>query len=128
MAECHFWADVMLRQPRLRASRASCSKLARLESGLLQKKNQGLHCHSVGRYIFELFSCETDLKKKRMQLDTVLHFHWKNHQSITSITYYEKSLNLFLFTGFYGRLSSFAPLNTPKMDFEGIIGITFFLK
>ena len=60
MEECHFWADVILRQPRFRASRAS-----------LGKKSRGLRVviisgHSVGRYVLELFACETNLKKKRM--------------------------------------------------------------
>ena len=69
MLECHFWADAMLRQSRLRASRASPTQKSRgLRVVLFQKKFKGyIFCflgHSVGGYVFELFAHETNLKKK----------------------------------------------------------------
>ena len=69
MTEIHFWANVMLRQPRVRASRASpAQKWPVLRVVLFQKLFKGyIFCflgHSVGRYIFELFARETNLKKK----------------------------------------------------------------
>ena len=74
MAECHFWANVMLRQSRVWASRASpqglsCSKVVGFEGGLVHKLFKGyIFCflvHSDGRYIFELSARETNLMKKR---------------------------------------------------------------
>ena len=69
MNEYHFSADVMLRQPRFRASRASPAQKSRgLRVELSQKLFKGyIFCflgHSVGRYVFELFAFETNLKKK----------------------------------------------------------------
>ena len=70
MTEFHFWADVMLRQPRVWAFRASPpQKLRGLRVVLDQKLFKTyIFCfleHSFGRYIFELFARETNLKKKR---------------------------------------------------------------
>jgi hypothetical protein len=70
MKECHFWAYVMLRQPRFRASRASPAQKSRgLRVVLFQKLFKGYIFgflgHSVGRYVFKLFARETNLKKKR---------------------------------------------------------------
>ena len=69
MKESHFWADVMLRQPRFRVSRASPAQKSRgLRVDLFQKLFKGyIFCflvHSVDRYVFELFARETNLKKK----------------------------------------------------------------
>ena len=60
----------MLRQSRFRASRASPAQKSRgLRVVLFQKLFKGyIFCflgHSVGRYVFELFAHETNLKKKR---------------------------------------------------------------
>ena len=70
MSECHFWAAVMLRQSRLRTSRASpAQKLQGL--WVVRSKNffKGyIFCllgHLVGRCIFELSARETNLMKKR---------------------------------------------------------------
>ena len=68
--ECHFWANVMLRQPRIQASRASSAQKSRgLRVVLFQKLFKGyIFCFlrvSVGRCIFEQFARETNLKKKR---------------------------------------------------------------
>jgi hypothetical protein len=69
MKEYHFWADVMLRQPPFWASRAYPAQKSRgLRVALFQKLFKGYIFflgHSVGRYVFELFACETNLKKKR---------------------------------------------------------------
>ena len=58
MSECHFWADVMLRQSRLQASRASPAQKG-FEGGLFQKLFKGyIFCFlgiSFGPYVFELF-------------------------------------------------------------------------
>ena len=69
MQECHFWGNMMLRQPCFRASRASPAQKSRgLRVVLFQKLFKAyIFCflgHSVGRYIFELFTRETNLKKK----------------------------------------------------------------
>ena len=63
MSECHFWANVMLRQSRLRASRASPAQNSRVWGWFFPKTFQGLHL--VGRCIFELSVHETNLMKKR---------------------------------------------------------------
>ena len=68
--KCHVWADVIVRQPRFRASRASPVQQSRgLRLALFQNFFKGyIVCfmdHSVGRYVFELFARETNLKKKR---------------------------------------------------------------
>ena len=62
----------MLRQPRIWASRASPAKKwpgLRVVTGFIPKTFQALHFFflgdSFGRYIFELFARETNLKKKR---------------------------------------------------------------
>ena len=67
---CLFWADVMLRQPRIQASRASPAQKSRgLRVVLFQKLFQGyIFCFlgdSFGRCIFEQYARETNLKKKR---------------------------------------------------------------
>ena len=69
MRECHFWENIMLRQPYFRASRASIAQKSRgLRVVLFQKLFKGyIFCflgHSVRRYVFELFVCKTNLKKK----------------------------------------------------------------
>jgi hypothetical protein len=70
MSECYFWANVMLRQSHLRASRASpAQKSQGLRVFLFQKLFKGyIFCflgHLVGLYIFELSARETNLMKKR---------------------------------------------------------------
>ena len=70
MADCHFWADVMLRQSHVRASRASpAQKWRGLRVVLFQKLFKGyILCflgNSFGQYVFKLFAYETNLKKKR---------------------------------------------------------------
>ena len=71
MTKCHFWADVMLRQARLWASRASLAQKyqAGCEGGLILKTFQGLQFLFPGELIwlifFELFARETNLRKKR---------------------------------------------------------------
>ena len=67
--EFHFWANVMLRQPQVWASRAFPAQKNRyLRVVLFQKLFKGyIFCflgHTIGWYIFELFVCETNLKKK----------------------------------------------------------------
>ena len=69
MSECHFWADVILRQSRLRASRDSpAQKLQGLR--VVYRKNFStatFFCflgNSFGQQIFELFALETNLEKK----------------------------------------------------------------
>ena len=69
MSECHFWVDVMLKQSRVRASRASpAQKLQGLR--VVCSKNFSMatfFCflgHLVGGQRFELFARETNLKKK----------------------------------------------------------------
>ena len=67
---CHFWADVMLRQPRIQASRVSTAQKSRgLRVVLFQKLFLGyIFCFlgdSFGRCIFEQYAHETNLKKKR---------------------------------------------------------------
>ena len=60
-----FWADVMLRQSRVRASRASP---AQKSQGLRVVYSKFFFCflgHLVGGKIFEQFARETNLKKKR---------------------------------------------------------------
>ncbi len=44
-----------------------CSKVARFEGGFIPKTFHGLHflfSGEFGQYFFELFACETNLKKK----------------------------------------------------------------
>ena len=70
MTEFHFWADVMLRQPRIRVSRTSpAQKLRGLRVVVFQKLFKCyIFCflgYSVGRYVFESFAPETNLTKKR---------------------------------------------------------------
>ena len=60
----------MLRQPRFRAYSAPiCSKVEGFEGSLIQKLFKGyIFCFlgvSIGRYVFEQFVRETNLKKKR---------------------------------------------------------------
>ena len=71
MTKFHFWADVMLRQPHVWVSGASpAQKSMGLKVFLLQKLFKSfilLHfwvTYSVGKYIFVLFACETNGKKK----------------------------------------------------------------
>ena len=64
MTEFHFWADVMLIQPRIYASRASPAQKFR---GLfIPKTFQGPHFLFSGELIWliELFARETNLEKK----------------------------------------------------------------
>ena len=70
MTDCHFLANVMLRQTRVQASRASpAQKLRGLMVLLIQKLFKGyIFCllgHSIGQYVFELFTRGTNLMKKR---------------------------------------------------------------
>ena len=70
MTECHFWADVMLRQRPVRASKASFSqKWLGFRVVVFQKLFKGYNFwfrgDSFGRYIFELFARETNVRKKR---------------------------------------------------------------
>ena len=54
--ECHFWADVILRQPNFQASRAFCAQKLRFLRVVLFQKLFKVFCflgHSVGRYGFE---------------------------------------------------------------------------
>ena len=69
MTKFYFWTDVMLRQPRLRASRASPSQKYRgLRVVLHQKLFKAFILYrlgsSVGWYVFALFALETNWKKK----------------------------------------------------------------
>ena len=68
--ECHFSANVMLRQSRLLASRASpAQKLQGLRVVCSKNFSRATFFfslgHIVGRYILELFARETNLMKKR---------------------------------------------------------------
>ena len=67
MSECHFWADVMLRQSHIWASRASSAQKG-FEGGLFQKTFNGyIFCflgHLVGGQLFEVFAREMNLKKQ----------------------------------------------------------------
>jgi hypothetical protein len=79
MAECHFWANVMLRQSRVHASRVSpAQRFAGFEGGLFQNRFKGYIFsflgHLVGGKVFEEFASETNLKKKR---SAVWYFHKK---------------------------------------------------
>ena len=70
MTECHFWADVMVRQPLVWASMASPAQKSRgLRVVSFQKLFKGyilcLLNNSDGQYVFELFAHETNLMKKR---------------------------------------------------------------
>ena len=70
MMECHLWVDVMLRQSRLWASRASpAQKRQDLRVVLSLNFSRATYfCflgHLVGRCIFELNARETNLMKKR---------------------------------------------------------------
>ena len=69
MTEFHIWAHVMLRQTRIRASRASPAQKSRgLRVVVLQKLFKSyIFCflgNSFRRYVFKLFARETNLKKK----------------------------------------------------------------
>ena len=70
MPECHFWADVMLGQPRVPASRASPAQKSTCLRVVYSKKlfKGYIFCFlgdSVARCIFEQFASETNLRKKR---------------------------------------------------------------
>ena len=65
--EFHFWANVMLRQSHLRASRASpAQKLQVLKVVCSKNFSRATFFlgHLVGGQLFELFARETNLKKK----------------------------------------------------------------
>ena len=69
MLECHFWDVVMLRQSRLRDSRASPAQKSRGLRVVYSKNfsRATFFCflgHSVGRYVFELFDHETIFLEK----------------------------------------------------------------
>jgi hypothetical protein len=69
MKESDFWVVVMLRQSCFWAPRASPAQKSRgLRVVLFHKLFKGyIYCllgHSVDQYAFELFDCETNLKKK----------------------------------------------------------------
>ena len=70
MAECHFWADVMLRQFHVRTSRASPAQKSQGLRVVCSKNfsRATFFCflgHLVGGQLFELFARETNLKEKR---------------------------------------------------------------
>ena len=69
MTECHFRANVKLRQPRIRATMVSPTQnRPRLRVILFRKLFKGYICFlgdSFVSYVFELFANETNLKKKR---------------------------------------------------------------
>ena len=96
MTDCHFWTNIMLRQPRVRASRASpAQKLQGLRVVLCQKLFKGYFfvlIHSVDRYVFEHFlpvkqiwrksavwTCENEslfsLVDSTMLSDTRINYH-----------------------------------------------------
>ena len=68
--ECHFGADVMLRQSRLRASRASPAQKSKSLRVVYSKKFSRATflvswvTYLLGRYVFELSTRETNLMKK----------------------------------------------------------------
>ena len=69
MAECHFWANVMLRQSHVRASRNSPAQKSQGLRVVCSKNFSkatifGFLGHLVGGQLFELFARETNLKKK----------------------------------------------------------------
>ena len=69
MTKYNFWAYAMFRQPLVLASRASPAQKSRcLRVVLLQKLFKGFILYllgsSVGQYVFALFACETNWKKK----------------------------------------------------------------
>ena len=68
MAECHFWANVMLRHGHAWASSASPTQKPQGLRVVCSKKFQWLFfCflgHLVGGQLFDLFARETNLKKK----------------------------------------------------------------
>ena len=68
MTKFHFWAGLMLRQPRVRASRASPAQKCRCLRVNYSKLFMGFISYilgsSVGWYVFALFSHETNRKKK----------------------------------------------------------------
>ena len=86
IAKCHFWANVTTRQPDVWPSRASpAQKALGFRVVWFQKLFRDsilfLLVHSFGRYIFELFVRETNLKKKHSvtlhhQAISLLHSLW----------------------------------------------------
>ena len=69
MLECHFWANVMLRQSHVQVSRASPAQKSQGLRVVCSKNfsRATFFCflgHLGGGQLFELFSRETNLKKK----------------------------------------------------------------
>ena len=70
MADCHFWANILLRQSLFWASRASPAQKSKgLRMVCFKNFSRAtffcFHVHSDGRCIFELSAHEKNLMKKR---------------------------------------------------------------
>ena len=68
MLECHFWANVMLRQSHFQASRISPAQKPQVLRVVCSKKISTatffVFWNSYRRQLFELFARETNLKKQ----------------------------------------------------------------
>ena len=110
MAECHFLANVMLRESCLRASRRQ--KLQGLRVVCSKNFSRATFFCFLGQYIFALFACETNLKKKR-SVNPYCHIHI--------------SIFSFIFLSFYSLLIVFLFL-LERRHYDSFHNLTFMMQ